>query len=53
MALGNSSLNNVRTYLEKINNDIKYGDYETNTESVYSCCEYISICCKQLKRMGR
>ena len=49
MALGNSSLNNVRTYLEKINNDIKYGDYETNTESVYSCWNTYQYVANNLK----
>ena len=49
MALGNSSLNNVRTYLENINNDIKYGDYETKTESVYSCWNTYQYVANNLK----
>ena len=49
MALGNSSLNNVRTYLENISNDIKYGDYSTNTESIYSCWNTYQFVANNLK----
>ncbi len=49
MALGNSSLNNVRTYLENISNYIKYGNYETSIESVYSCWNTYQYVANNLK----
>ena len=49
MALGKSSINSVRNYLENISSDIKYGDYSTNTESVYSCWNTYQYVANNLK----
>ena len=49
MALGKSSINSVRNYLENISNDIKYGDYSTNTESIYSCWNTYQFVANNLK----
>lgn len=49
MALGKSSINSVRNYLENISNDIKYGDYSTNTESIYSCYNTFQYVANNLK----
>ena len=49
MALGNSSLNNVRNLLENINKDIKYGDCDATTEGIYSCWNTYKYVANNLK----
>ena len=49
MALTNSSVCKVRTYIENIHNDIKYGDYNTDTKAVYSCYNTYQYVANNLK----
>ena len=48
MALGNSSLNKVRTNLENIDKDIKYGNYNSGTNALYSCWNTFDYVSKNL-----
>ena len=49
MALTNTSIQNVRTCVENINNDIKYGNIQYDTEAVYSCYNTYQYVANNLK----
>ena len=49
MALTNSSVRNVRTCTENIKNDIKYGNYDADTEAIYSCYNTYQYIANNLK----
>ena len=48
MALGISTVSNVRQKLDNIDNAIKYGNYNSETEALYSCWNTFDYVSKSL-----